>query len=478
MRFFEFCEKRKKLINLLVPWLLGLYFILVFLPWYAHPAFLSSFFGSSTIVYLAYRAILVLFFLSISLFVYFANRPKISTNMVFCFLLGMTYVFLVLILGQSSWHYEGTSLIGETVVANVTLGAFEYIKSIASYMFAFVFNFSLFFVLPSALKDKKSILIVFLIVIASGAISVVYSIAAESSYYIDRIKGVQRVDRVAISSLFGSKNSWGKLLFGSFVASFISIKLVDGKWKKAFFILLLVAFGFFTFLSACETALVAEVVVLSVLFFAFLVHGIKTRKKGYVISFVVVSSLFLILAFCFSIDSIRTKIPFSFIYNKISSTSFDSMVSREEIWYSFFQMLSGYRVLFGYGLIGKYMRMFVGLDREDVLSFHNSAINFYCTGGLILLLIAALIFIYGIYQVIKCYKKDNFLSIVLLSVCVGFFIYSFTEEASVVLSSSGDMAFLSFVFASVPSALLKIQSAVSGGVSIKEERNPCLTINV
>jgi O-antigen ligase len=154
------------------------------------------------------------------------------------------------------------------------------------------------------------------------------------------------------------------------------------------------------------------------------------------------------------------------------------MVSREEIWYSFFQMLSGYRVLFGYGLIGKYMRMFVGLDREDVLSFHNSAINFYCTGGLILLLIAALIFIYGIYQVIKCYKKDNFLSIVLLSVCVGFFIYSFTEEASVVLSSSGDMAFLSFVFASVPSALLKIQSAVSGGVSIKEERNPCLTINV
>jgi hypothetical protein len=351
MKIPYFCEKNKNKINGITPWFIGFYFLLVFLPWYQKPAFIGTILNSSTFASIFYRIFLFALLLLMTIFVYFANRPKLAKNMLICFIVCAFYILVVLLLGQNSFHFEGTSAIGEKVVADVNVGLYEYLKTGGGYVYALFFNYSLLFILPSAFKSKKGIFIVCLLYILVGYITVIYSLATEFENYVSRFTGVIRAYRVVVSSLFSSKNTWGKVLFGSFIGS---LSLAWLSTKKTFIVLFHASafiFVVFTYASACDTALIAEVLTLVVYLVLLLMKGLKEGRTWCFVLLTLVSVFSIIAGFGFSVEAFRTKLPFSIVYSKLSSMTFDSIFTRIEIWLSFFSMLSGYRIIFGYGSI-------------------------------------------------------------------------------------------------------------------------------
>jgi len=236
-----------------------------------------------------------------------------------------------------------------------------------------------------------------------------------------------------ISGTFSSKNGFGFLLFGSFVAS--SFELFYRR-KKAFLIssvLLFVVSG----LSLCKTSFIS--ICISSLFFlvAWLIRIKKKNKRTFVAALICIITLLCFAGFLFTplarqmpfIGTIAEKIKSLFITSGEATTK-----SRSIIWAQSLKLLVGPFVIFGYGK-DVALDMLLLATNMTTLSFHNALLSTLCSYGVIGLVVWG----FGIAFVVKNgILSTNNLSLIvaLVGVMASSLLYGMMEVATLFMSSS------------------------------------------
>lgn len=235
-----------------------------------------------------------------------------------------------------------------------------------------------------------------------------------------------------ISGTFQSKNGFGFLLFGSFVASVFDVY----QSKKWYFVVPAFVIFVVSVFSLCKTALISIVLFGIFTAVAFLIHLHNRNKKTYRIALISIC----VLACCFGliftpfarnvnfIDKIANKIISFFIVSGEATTR-----SRTIIWLQTMQLLKGPFVIIGYGKTIS-LNMLSLATNMTTLSFHNSFLNTLCCYGAV----GVLVYLYSlwhVFSVLKCIQKRT-LFIVMIGVMISSFLYGMMEVATLFVSSS------------------------------------------
>ena len=267
-------------------------------------------------------------------------------------------------------------------------------------MFFFVFHLRDVFT-PKSIRPFLSFIIAF------GLLECLFSFVLDFKDYIYffRSGGEESTEfsgyATNISGTFQSKNGFGFLLFGSFVAAVFEFY----RRRKWYFVGAGLLISVVAVFSLCKTALLSIVFLTLFVVTALLFEQYRKRKKTFwillgVFGFVVVCFGFLFTPLARNIpliDRLCKKIISFFVVSGGATTR-----SRSIIWLQALDLLKGPFVIVGYGKPVS-LNMLSLVTNMSTLSFHNSLLGILCAYGVI----GLAIYIFAIAYVLLFFQHQN-----------------------------------------------------------------------
>lgn len=431
-------QKKKEKINNLFSVVLIIYFVFNFASYYLggiepikNIVSNSVFeYGTKFISYILIITYCIAFYISNN-----CSRNKIGTLLVF---LTMVACIVSAFVVPKEISIQLANKYNFIIELHFTAGFFDILIGIVNYAIdLFVMMFFVYY-LRTAITYKQARLFL-LFVIAFGVIECIYSFIFDFSDYQyffqtnpDTSSGFNGYT-TNICGTFSSKNGFGFLLFGSFLAS----AFVFYQQRKWYFVLPGVLIFAVSVFSLCKTALLSIIIFLIFVFAALLIHLKKTSKKGF--WSLLLSSIAIIVFFGLIFTPLFRQISiFDKFAGKISSFFFVSgeatTRSRSIIWIQAMQLFKGPFIIFGYGKTVSLNMLSLATNMTTV-SYHNVILNTLCCYGII----GLLIYFYNIYyvttKVIFAVNKKTMV-IVLLGIMFSSLMYGMMEVTTLFISSS------------------------------------------
>ncbi len=272
-----------------------------------------------------------------------------------------------------------------------------------------------------------------------------------SSYFIDNVRYIEFIKKLsspselydyAIFSFFAYRNSYGFVLFLGLIASLF---LHSRRHKYYWFIV----FGFIylnLIFTLCKTALILGLLFLLLYLCIRFILSFKENKKRNIIVFLIITTLCLAGLITFTTIITHNDIIKDAIFNT------GTISYRKVIWHNCLSILNSTSYLFGAGfhIFGDILFIFntsdpVTYHHNDTPFAHNGYLELLGNGGIIFLLVFALILIYTISQYFKRYKNNKQLSLFELSLICVCLIYMILESGTFILSYNIDNAYLSLL---------------------------------
>ncbi len=236
-------------------------------------------------------------------------------------------------------------------------------------------------------------------------------------------------------SIFVNKNTFGLIIMVSTFATAMLGYLTKRKW--IYFISLF--FIPFMIMGLMKTTIICYIVFYIILFSKKFLKS-KIGVKIAIYSLIGVCLIFIVLLFLKVFENSRVLGWLQEDFNKIILASLKTISPRIELVTKSFQGMNYFNIFFGVGfssgenLLNKYID---GSYAYFHMSYHEALI----CGGILLVLIKFILLCLFIKKLSQIKKKNSSLFLLLLGICVCYFIYNFSE--SILLF---DYSFLSFSF--------------------------------
>lgn len=216
-----------------------------------------------------------------------------------------------------------------------------------------------------------------------------------------------------IKSFLGHRNSFGYVMLLTIMAT-ISLHIRKKNWKWSLY---LIPLTIFLLLSNSKICIFLGLLIILIHLIIRIVILAKKNRDNLIIT-LSISSLFLLLVAYLSTMMALSTSGVLFEIKSIIIKAFDNagntLASRSAIWECSFKILNTqwWSYIFGFGgLIFPNALCLVyasnpGISEPNIYWAHNGVVELLCQGGIILLLIYALLYVYLIYITIKLSKKQ------------------------------------------------------------------------
>lgn len=237
-----------------------------------------------------------------------------------------------------------------------------------------------------------------------------------------------------LSSFFDNKQTFGMFLFVAIIVSCMGMAMT----KKKSYLVSAGVFFVMLFLCSSRTSLLACVVFILMMLLLFFRSN---KNLALAVSSLVLIFILLILV----VPSLNR-----FVSEVLLDTE-DTVNAREIIWDASFRSMRGEKIIFGYGE-GNASKAIWGVSSDLIGNTHNGLIHVYVTGGLLKLVMYALVVILSLRSTVRIYKHNTALASVFLAAVVSLIVFSMGESL-VFLDTSSPCVVASIVGVAFPIAV-------------------------
>ncbi len=445
-------QRIEKALERLAPFVLFLYLFVGMLAYVNIWPGSASFFYSSSVSGVLLRMATTFLLCGYSVFIYIIKRKKNRLSIFWLCLLSFVLIcnLLVMLFSNHDYCYFYTSQLYGRLHEIAYVTGYKtlitmYLSSVSDFALAFCFMF----LLPSAFKDKKQLLILTIPMIVFMTFECGYSLLTEYVEYKGIFSGQTEIYggyNISIGATFGDKQEFGCFLTVAFCCAIVSFVCADCLGKRllirsarVLFFICALLFFVICFFTLCKTAIIANClglacVIISLLLFAF--------KKNRPLFFLVSGLLLLFAAFITAILTIRPLHETGFfakVYQLINTLFLsrvnNGILSRFYLVDRFFSRLTPIEFIFGFskGGVSGYMRQ---VTVEGQANLHTGFVYFQaCYGivGTIVYFLLLFIVIRNLYQLVK---KDKYLGLAVLGCFVSSLIFNLSECEVLIVSGS------------------------------------------
>lgn len=261
------------------------------------------------------------------------------------------------------------------------------------------------YLIPRRVTSRHYLDIILYVVIGFAALCIILSFITDWDSYVHYLENPS-----PIGSIIFHKNGFGLVLIAGMFSS-IAIRIRHRNWKWSLF---LIPFYLFLLLSLAKTAMFVGTLMILIYLIVRLVLVCKKSKDNLIITLLIVGFC-LVLSPLFIIGIIRSESGILFhvkeFFVSLAEGAKTTFSSRMLIWESAIQLLSSWRVIFGYGVNSFGMALHLVYTKITPYEFdplifipHNLVLHLLGNGGIILL--GIYIFIYG-YLIRAAFKVRN-----------------------------------------------------------------------
>lgn len=443
MKLFDFLKSHKEGIDRVSPWFLMTYFIFNSFPYiFARIPAINSIFTNSLIAFLIRFGFLLLYAI-LGIAIMICHRIKINwivlVGLLFLFVLFVVTIFI----SPNTITYYSFYFTGKISINDITLGTYTKLVHIARFWGDIVVFFFLVFSYPHSLKNRNQITYIIMPAVVIATIGVFYTFIFERNNLFSIISGGSTE---SINSIFHSKNAYGIFLFNGAAAITFIFFADSRKWFKILGLLQPV-FLIMSFLIDCKLAAVCITLLFILTYVYSIFRYFKTRPyiSFSLLGIALIASLSLVLLF--TVPSLRNNEIISKIYTKIveslSNINISSFIGRTGEWAMVPRMTNGIYMWIGFSTPAGYQLItsYTSINASASLSvydLHNAYVDFYAYHGIIGCLLLGLFYIYICYLIIKLYKKNKTMSLLVAVVLISSILYGMAETYRLFLSMSAN----------------------------------------
>ena len=450
-QFFLFLQEHSGKLNIMVPWFLMTYFVLICFPYiFARIAILNNVFSNSTIAFI-FRFSFLAFYALFGIVLMIANRLRIK----WFFFIGSILLLLLFVIttftSPDSVVSYSLYFTGKISFSSTTLGVYTKLVHIARFGGDLVFFFFLLNCYPYCFKNRNQFTYVILPIIVIPLFGLVYTLIFERHIMSSVIDGTLSAEN--LHSIFHSKNAYGIFLFNGAVASIFVFFSDTRKWMKLFAVTVPIFFAM-SYIIDCKLAAICILVLLILTYVYIIFRYFKTKTY--------ISIIFIVIAFLVSIGIILVfTIPrlhdggiigkiYTKILDAIKNFNIASFIGRTTEWEMVPSMTKGiysaigFSSATGYSLITAYTSI-NGSTAVSLYDLHNAYVDFYAYHGIIGCCFLVALYFYAIYLICKLFKKNKSLSLMIAIILFVSILFGMAETYRLFLSMSANTFALNFM---------------------------------
>lgn len=381
---------------------------------------------------------------------YFSIKPNIFPLIIFS--IGFIANLIALFILPNPLNLTVNDFGGKDMAISYSLDSMGRIRYAIMFFVASYYAFMIFSIFPKIIKSSNTFLWLFYVGVAICVFFMIYSFVKEYDIYVYMIKKTSDYKGPEhVSSCFNNRNTFGTLMLMGICVTAI----IQSKRHSVINYLFMFAFYIELFFILSKTSIIISTVFLIV----FLIYRFAITIRHYPIR----TSLFAIIVIGCVVSSICFGILKTFGENSYFVTMLDNFVdaftlsdkltftSRTKIWESCIKIMKEYPISFVFG-IGEYvtnniLSMIFGSDPTGTAIFyaHNGPIQELVSGGVIRLLILAIMIFIFLYKLIKNAVNHNKSAITFLFCFFALSAHGFTESTYFFPADTKGMA-LCFIF--------------------------------
>lgn len=442
----------------LFPFVMAFYFVGTFISnivsW---NALLQAFFTSGA-TKLVWRGLVALIYGGFMIISFIVLKPKIDKRLFVISALAFMFLLISPLFNLTPISFSVIDQWFRLVSVDINIGFVEIVGYYLDTLFSLVFLLSLFFVVPTFVKEARYPHLVFYVFLGIMACCCLISYVTELPIYINILKGDNNAYEEAIKSIFPSKNAFGAFLSQAvIIAVYMLVRITTGKssiknvimQRIVIAVWSILAGGFavtliFTFnKNGIGTMLVFGVAIVGfILLKKFLDSKDKASRRRIGIISIVYGAI-LIGGFVFVVS-----------YPRLLDTLLASVEGRNHVVKLFFNNLDGERILVGFGhSFGYYIYAWSFMAGRYIIldNIHNAFLTVLGQGGILYLAFYLGLIIYSFYSLFKR-RNDQLFFVVSSSILVSFLFASLFESTQLFISGSSGSSLMSLLIVSFPLA--------------------------
>lgn len=433
---------KDKAINLLAPYFLAFYSIISLVSWMPYPYEKIYTLLNTGTPALLFRLVLGGLFVLYMILICAINRKLPPWRYTTLLLLICVYLGVLVLFQDRSYVYD-------QLQPSIQIGTTDAIKYYLGWAYSAFMAYCLLFVMPIAKTHHKIQYLPFLIAwILMGLVFIGFSVMTERTMYTQLLgwKGENKWTYY-VHSFFHDKNPFGAMLFCSFVATLVLAQQLKLWGKIPLWVLAFLYFGETIFIR-CSTAVVAEAMVIFVLYFANCFIGMKKRSPTAWVFFSLGMLLLILSGVAVSVPSVYEAHALLLkAHNLIVYPDYSTRVS---IWNNFLAHLTEKSALFGWGPLSRFINGTIIEGQPTDRPLEDAYIDVYAAGGIVFLAFYLWVLGKTFGSIWKTLKEKPALFAGILACFIGCLVYGLAESNHYVFSSSSLTFVASFVVAAIP----------------------------
>lgn len=463
--------KRHKIWNLGLFISLIIYFILTissYAEWFPGSI---RYFSFNTTFGMATRGAASIIVLICCFFCFVAYRKQINRKWICVFLFMIIISFVMIFITQTTYEtlYRTIKLYDFMAVYRTSVSLQTNLKMFISFAFDIAFGYCFIFIIPIAIKNYWYYIVLISLFLVIMFYSCCYSFLKEKDYYVYFLRGDWHYQADSIGSIFGNKQQWGVFLAPAFVCAFFNVYLIFKvriyKWIKIVSCVGMFSFAccyfFCSLVAFCKTAIVADVVFISVIIVGLIVYLFYKKKilYGLLISTIIVGCIFgfiLVMVIPTLHQTGLGKKLFD-IFNTLIHQGQTGGESRFELLRAIIQNFPGINLMFGIpkGTLDAYTR---SLIPEMVNGLHSGIVIYFGRTGITGLVVYMLLFVSLLKKYFSLFKKKPFYVFLFLASLSSSLILNLAELEILIMSSSATVLMYNIVCVVLPMSETKMET--------------------